>query len=272
MMEEIPAYLAGRLEGERLRGLESHLSECGECNDLVSDLREIVDGFRQGGSALLEACPDSLTLMKVATGAQEDPEGTVERHTETCEPCSLEFVIWKNRERGAVRTPRRTVSRSSIYRWAGMAAAAGLVLGLGLPAVYRQLVPGPTGPEPAIHRPWSGAVNLITLDGTIRGGGAIQSFTLSPDQPVVPLVLLPALPEGEEAPEAYRFAIIGGDGLQRWAMEMAGSEIEGILDLSAVLTLMIPAEVLPAGDYTLRMDPAGEAGGAPLMEEEFRIE
>jgi hypothetical protein len=258
MQENLAAYLAGRLEGEELGLLKAHLGECSDCRELVESLEEVVRGWKSGGPELLEPCPESETVMRVATGVLRDTDGRISRHVRTCASCSLEHGYWKkDEERKAARIPRRAVSRSGLYRWAGLAAAAGLFLGLGLPALFR-------APEPD----WSGPVNLYTLDGTLRGEEDLPVFTVDEDQPFLPIVLIPAVPEAAAPEDRFRLVITGEEDRAVWSAEMTAGEIVEILNASGVLTLMIPAALLPQGSYTLRMSGAGDL----LMEERFHIE
>jgi hypothetical protein len=260
IQEEIPAYIAGRLDADAARHVEQHLESCSDCSEIVRDWQTIVTGLKEGGEQLFEPHPDSLSLMRFVRGEEPDPERTIARHVETCTTCQLETEVWRDQE--ATVTPfRPRATRSVVYRVASFAVAAGLVLGLGLGLLLRD-----DGSSD-----WTGAVNLLTLDGSARGGDDIPVFSPEPAQPYVPLVLLPTLPADAAEGDRFRFSITDETGGGLWSREMTAAEIRGFIDTSGIVTFLVPSDKLPAGIYNLAFARA-DAGAEILFETHFRVE
>ncbi|MDX1387708.1 MAG: zf-HC2 domain-containing protein [Acidobacteriota bacterium] len=260
LQQEIPAYIAGRLEGDARRRVEDHLGSCPECSDLVREWKTIVAGLKEGGEQLFEPHPDSLVLMRFVKGDEGDADGRIARHVETCATCELEVDVWRDQRMNLARF-RPSSTRSTLYRVASAAVAAGLVLGLGLGVLLRD-----TGTAD-----WSGPVDLLTLDGSARGEDAIPVVSPDPSQPYVPLVLLPSVPTDAGADEGFRFVIVDVDGAEVWRDALTATGIRDRLEGSGVVTFLVPSTMLPPGTYTLIFESA-EDGAERLFETRFRVE
>ena len=263
--EMIPAYVAGRLDAESQRRVDDHLARHPETEALTARWGAIARGLLDGGEDLLTKHPDTGALVRFAGSEEQDEEEDsqrqeIARHVETCASCSLEVSALRDRTEIGARV--RKAPRTAVYRFTSLAAAAGIVLGIGLGVLYESRSPG-TGS-------WTGAVDLLTLDPSLRGDDAVVSFEADASRPFVPLVVAPVLPEEATSEERFGFSILS-EGDVVWSADLTAGEIQKHLEASGVVTFLVPTTELPAGRYSLEIRSATTAESLPLLEVPFEI-
>ena len=92
---------------------------------------------------------------------------------------------------------------------------------------------------------------------------------MDPGSRVLPLVLLPALPPDAPPGAMFTLELQDGQGRVVWSDRYAASDLNRYLEISGVLTLLVPAQ--PDGPYTLRLLSEDDPGDGPLQEFRFRI-
>ena len=249
--QEIAAFLAGRLTDEETTEIRNHVRSCEECAGVVEAWAPAAVGFRQAGDELLSPHPESRELLKYGRGETTAGEA-LGRHLETCSTCLLEV------EGARVGSIVREIRPSrKLTRYVSMALAAGLVLGLGLAT----LLPGP-GEQRAQG---SGATHLYTLEAVVRSSNAPTVLTVDQGSTVLPLVLIPAIPDGASPEAVFMIDIRDEQGEAVWSNSYTAAELNRYLELSGVLTLLVP--VLPDGSYSLLL--VSEAD--PIQEFRFEV-
>ena len=134
-----------------------------------------------------------------------------------------------------------------------MALAAGLVLGLGLASLLRDPASGPV------------ATHLYTLEEAVRSSAAGSLLEVDQGATVLPLVLVPAIPAGAAPDAAFVIDITDEQGATIWSNRFTAEELNRYLEISGVLTLLVPAQ--PEGFYVLQL--ASEDG--PIQEFRFEV-
>ena len=253
--QEIAGYLAGRLSDDESAELRAHIGSCEECAELVEAWAPAVAGFQFAGAEILTPHPSSVELLRYARGEEQAGEVTV-RHLETCPTCSLEV---EGARAGSVVREIRPASK--ITRYVSMGLAAGLLLGLGL----ANLVRTPEG-RSALG---PGATQLYTLDQTVRSSDDATVLDVDRDSTVLPLVLIPAIPDDASPDDSFRIELRDEDGEAAWSGRFTTGELNRYLEISGVLTLLVPAQ--PDGVYTLQLLPEGSPGDEPIQEFRFKV-
>ncbi|MGH9869926.1 MAG: zf-HC2 domain-containing protein [Candidatus Polarisedimenticolia bacterium] len=251
---ELPAYAADRLDDGGRARIEAHMAACGECREMVAAFGGLAAAIQKGGASLFGPHPTEADLRRMATSPGPVEPG-LRHHLAVCVSCSLELGGWK-------RVARSKAARARTSWWGvGVAAAAGVVAGLGLAILLTQTpwqgasMPGPalgatTGPQ-------------LLLPPVLRGEPGRAAYDLSPAQQTVVVSWPAAIPD--DAPQDERFLFeIGRPGVPAsWSLELSAAEIRRHLEATEVVTFLLPAGVLPPGRYEARVIRAG-AGGPPL--------
>ena len=248
---EIAAFLAGRLTDEECEALRTHIETCESCAGVVEAWAPAAAGFRIAGDRLLAPHPDSRELLRYARGETAGDDSLIE-HLKTCPTCLLEVE-------GARTVPAAKEVRPSlkITRYVSMALAAGLVLGLGLATMLRD-----PGAGLALGH---GATQLYTLEEAVRSSNDATVLEVDRESTVLPLVLIPAVPAGAAPDADFTIEITDGQGDTAWSSRFTAAELNRYLEVSGVLTLLVPAQ--PEGTYTLQL--ASEDG--PIQEFRFEV-
>ena len=264
--ELIPDYVAGKLDAESKRQVDDYLARNGETEALTARWSSIARGLREGGEILLTEHPDTSVLSRFAGSTRrhkEEDSQQIARHVETCASCSLEVAVLRDRKAFRVFRARRTKAPfAMLYRFTTVAAAAGIVLGIGLGVLFQT-----DGPGRGVS---TGAVDLLTLDPTLRGSEGIISFEANASQPFVPVVVAPALPEEATSEERFGFSILSAGDVV-WSAELTAGEIRKHLDASGVVTFLVPSTDLSAGRYALEVRSLNSPDALPLLEVPFEI-
>ena len=257
VQQEIAAYLAGRLPEEESATVRDHIAACESCADVVEAWTPVVHGFEIAGEALLEPHPGSLELLQYARG-EITADDALKRHIETCPTCLLEVEGARAGSVVADMQPSTVVRSIQPMRYVAMALAAGLVLGVGLMTLV--LDPGAG---------FDGATQLYSLEETVRSTGDGMVLQVESDSRVLPMVLLPAIPD-DASPEArFTFEILDEQGKTDWSANYTAAELNRYLEVSGVLTLMVPN--LPDGAYTMQLLAVADPSAGPLQEFRFQI-
>jgi hypothetical protein len=255
IQQEIAAYLAGRLTDEESRSVRNHIESCPECADVVDAWTPAAVGFRLGGAELLAPHPDSLKLLRHARGEVVADDDLI-RHLDTCATCLLE--VEGARAGSALSEVRPSLK---LTRYVSLALAAGLVLGLGLATLVR----GPGSPM----RPIQGAIQLYSLEQTVRSSDAGSVLEVDRDSTVLPLVLVPAVPEGAGPEAMFLIEIRDEQDNAVWSNRFTAAELNRYLEVSGVLTLLVPA--LEEGAYVLQLLAKDSSAAGPLQEYRFQV-
>jgi Putative zinc-finger len=304
----LPDYVEGVVDAGDAGVLERHLASCAECRESVSMLRRISTELTAMGAAAFDDHPESSRLVDYSLVPSHLAAADLERikvHVKSCPTCALEVAAVRSGDSWS-----RSWSRGIAEAWrAGIAAvpvpvptlataAVALLLvypaylgTVKLPAMYRQQeatvaalahltaelgtrvqtgeqVPASTGGPSAV----------LALAGPTRSASGIDSP--ASDTPPVPVVQLrdhqPFLP-----------VRINFD-ISAWAAEQA--VVVTLRDLNSpqqlwrhsgraaefwdpddeAINLLLPAEALDAGTYTLEI--AKEGSPAAAYSADFAIE
>lgn len=278
LQNDIPEYLASRLEREARQRLERHLRECEACAERVRTGRGLVSAMRAGGEEIFSPHPSEVALRAYALGERTAERAAIARHLATCATCELEVSAWKFREEASRRglaaaAPRAAEPRASRHRIHPLSLAAGLLVGVGVAVLARLGLPPelPAPPTAAPAAEWSGAAPLFVLESPLRGAEGPATYPIEGDAPYVLLAVQPALPEGAPDASVYRFAILDAGSHAAWSADLTASRIRRLLETSQVVTLPVPSRDLAAGRYALRVTAASEPGAPPLLEIPFEI-
>jgi hypothetical protein len=271
---EIPAYIAGRLEGADLRRLEAHLGECSDCADLVEDGREIAAAVRRGASEGQAWHPDEIELKDYALRGKARPEIGV--HLQSCDACQIVAAAWRAWSTG----PLRIAPPAPMHRRLAAAVAtlaAGLAIGLWYghrPAQPLGPAQGPAPPmreQPAPPLAQGGAVDLLPLVNPMRSRTTPLSIEIDRTQPFILIGAPVDLPLGATPADRFTFEIRDAGGKPLWSTDLTADRIRRSQRTADVVILAIPDETLPPGRYQLRVSRTGHAGVAPLTQVDFEL-
>lgn len=245
---EIPAYLAGRLDATSARRVREHLAECRECAEVV----EVWSGVFEH--------PASLSLRATAERrAGHDPG--LDGHVCECPSCALEVELWR---RQRARPPRR-----SDRRWM-QAAAAGLVVGLGLGALgYGLLDRGPTA-RSEVGAPRS-PLPLVVLRSPLRSDTETAEVRIPSDARIVAIAVQPDVPGDLPAETIVRLVVRAESGSETGSAVTTVGEIRRSLATGeGVATFLLPADGMTEGRYVLTVRPEG-THAPPIAELPFHV-
>ena len=104
---------------------------------------------------------------------------------------------------------------------------------------------------------------------TVRSAGDAMVLEVEPGSTVLPLVLLPAVP-ADASPEAgFTLEILDEQGETAWSSRYTTAELNRYLEVSGVLTLLVPT--LPDGAYSLQLLADDDPANGPLQEFRFQV-
>ena len=107
-MENIPAYVAGRLTADKASRIEEHLRICPECREFHDACEAVALELDPSVASSTEAHPVSGSLRDAAVGdATLSPADTA--HVEDCRSCRLEMTAWQRWNPQAVASRRRSL-------------------------------------------------------------------------------------------------------------------------------------------------------------------
>jgi anti-sigma factor RsiW len=251
--DDLPALIAGRLEGDALRRVQAHLATCTECSAFVEDLRPMVEGLDAGGGELFSEHPTSDALTAWASSGA-DAASAIGRHVELCASCALESAI--ARRTGATRPAPTALPRRYI-----LPAAAAVLAAFSLGLLFGRVV-SPRG--------WTGAIELPVFPPTTRGEPAETTIHVELGQPTVVLPAPLSLPDDIAPSDPLRIEVVDERGKARSIVVSDRAGLERRTEPSGALGIMLPARDLPPGRYTLRLRRDG-SGGQALLEFPFVV-
>ena len=268
LQEQIPAFLAARLDPEESGRLENHLNGCADCADLVRVGAELVRGMRDGKEGIFTPHPDVRMLRRYSLGEELDGRAELVRHMASCASCELEVAAWRRwGKMKATSTQEEEFRHAQRRRFTWKPAlAAGILLGIGLTFGLRGLAPQSVE-APAV---WTGPAALLTLEAAYRGAAPVAQIVVESDQPYLPLVVSPELPRAAQAGDRFRFAIAAMDaGTPFWSLELSAEEVRGQLGATGVVTFLVPTGGMDTGRYDFSMR---DAAGAPVVQIPFEVQ
>jgi hypothetical protein len=268
LQEQIPAFVADRLDGTESGQVQEHLSDCEDCTDLVRVGNELVQGLRDGKEEIFTAHPDARMLRRYSLGEEVDGRGELVRHVASCASCELEVSAWRRWGKVKPTSTQEEEFRAAQGRsinWKS-ALAAGILLGMGLMFGLRDI-----GPQPAqAPTPWTGSAALLTLEAAYRSAAPVAQIFIEPHQPYLPLVVSPELPPMTPAGEHFRFAIAtAGAADPLWSLELSAEAVQTQQEATGVVTFLVPATGMDAGHYTFSMHKAGDE---PILQIPFEVQ
>lgn len=253
----IPAFVAGRIDPETKRVLEEHLESCSSCAETVDVAKEIVRVMESGGEVLFSDHPSPARIRALATGSAGEESGSLSAHVAVCPSCGLEVESWEARlaapsERGPASARSAIGGRPML-----VGLAAGLVLGIGLSALYFIRQSGSWrlgGPNPGgtSSGSWGGAVHLNVLELPSRSASGVQRIQIDPRAPVTLMDVPAEIDLGGAAGTMFVIEILGEDGAPAWAQELTGKDLSERIDpRSSLLPIVVPTDVLRSGPWVL---------------------
>ncbi len=119
---------------------------------------------------------------------------------------------------------------------------------------------------------WSGPVSLVVLTGPARTDrDGTRTLEVRPDQPFVPLAVVPSIPPAARPLDRLLFQIREGSGRTVWEAGLTASEVDRVLAAERVVTFLIPAGALPQGDYTFVVVASEGAADRPIWQDSFYV-
>jgi hypothetical protein len=220
-------------------------------------------------------------LERTLSPEQQD---AFEEHYFSCPACREELRLWQAlpaalQSVGAARRSRRNwLAIGGLTAAAAAMLVANCYLGfVELPRMRERLADMTASLDQMKMgqqaTPWSGPVSLVVLTGPLRSSGGDETPTIEvkPGQPAVPIGLTPVLSPEAKPQDRLLFQIREATGKQVWELGMTVSEVKRALGAGRVVTFLIPAGSLAAGDYNLVVY-AGDDATAPLTwKDSFRV-
>jgi hypothetical protein len=153
------------------------------------------------------------------------------------------------------------VERLRPARWQPAWVAVAAVLAVSLAGNAWLL----SGHQPPLGRSRTNATTLALASGLLRAEGSLPRIAVPPDAAVVRLLL--DLP-GDDYP-VYRAVLLDDEGEEIWAASKLRAEVAGG---RAAVALLVPAELLPRGDYQVKLSGVTSGGERePLASCPFRV-
>lgn len=299
--EDLPAYLANRLEGAAALRMKEHLATCGTCGEVAAAWGQVSAALREGGEEIFLPHPEPLDVRRHALGEDLPGVEALARHLAGCPSCTLEAEVWKARRAGghapsgAERIPLVRSPRVVPRRHLGSALAAGLLLGFGLGwlAVRERGTPprppvaagegepagdagAPGSGVPGSGIPGSGAqggglLSLHVLPPPLRSGGPEPVVVRRPQDDLALLAVQVTVPEQARPEASFRFEIRDPAGAVRWTTGTTAGRLRSELDRSEVVVLAVPRTDLPPGRYLVRLLEGEDPAARPLLDLPFQV-
>jgi len=267
---ELAAYAAGRLDESMRRPVAQHLTQCEECRAMAGSLNALAEHLRAGGEELFAPHPSSEELRdfsKKATAASEP----IASHLEICATCDLEVEAWSRMgEKATAAASAENVAalrrreKSGRGTRALLAAAAGVMLGIGLGYLARERLAGfsaripalPARVEPSVEQAPRELLRIgpqLLLPRPLRGEPTRLTYAIRPQQDGVIMACPAALPEASPSGARFRFELLREGGERVWSQEMTASDIRDHREQTGVVTLLVRADLLRSGLYEFKL-------------------
>ncbi|MGH9798389.1 MAG: zf-HC2 domain-containing protein [Candidatus Polarisedimenticolia bacterium] len=277
--DELPAYLANRLDGTAALRMKEHLATCGTCGEIAAAWGQVSAALREGGEEIFLPHPEPLMVRRHALGEDLPGVEALARHLAGCPSCRLEAEVWRARRTGgsavsgAERIPfARASSRAFSRRHLGTALAAGLLLGIASSwLAVRGREATATRPGAANGPPGDGLLSLNVLPPPHRSGGPEPIVARRPQDPLTLLAVQVTVPERARPEDPFRFEIRDPGGSVRWAIGTTAGRLRSEQDRSEVVVLAIPRAELPPGRYQVRLLEGRDPAARPLLDLPFQV-
>ena len=245
---ELAAYTASRLEGEPARRLEAHLTECDECREMASLLKEFGRTLREGGETLFEAHPSPALLRDFARGAAGKGTEAIVRHLESCASCGLEVEALR----------RVTVHRKNSIGKMAWPLAAGVVLGVGLATFARMMLPPQRETGQGVQTPTATAGPMLVLPRLVRGTGEKVTYAADRNSGVVVVACPAKVPEDASPEQSFVYVMQEPGETAVWSRAMSARSIrEHLASAAGSVILLVPAASLHPGRYEFTLGREG---------------
>jgi hypothetical protein len=280
----IGELLHGRLSSRIKSEVLDHVTACDECRSLSETYAILSEAWNDD---TVEHPPSEL-IVRYALGEEALDEKVRDRiaaHVLACEVCADEIEVTSQAEvelRGDRRPsrarPMETLDRRRLVAPAITAAVVLAVLAypayLGLfevPRINNRIsvleAESTRGAGPA----WSGAVEMAVLQSPVRGASdRVQSVELAVNQPYVPLAVVPGTLDEYAGSETVYFEVRDSDRRLTWSWRLGESELRHRVQRGGAVTLLVPAEQLPSGEWTLSVS-RGPDRAELVFEAPFRV-
>lgn len=312
----LPDFVRDRGPIASRSGVEAHVEACEECRGLVETYRRVSGALRaEGSSEPLGHLPAS-DIVSCAVNPGAVPPADAERitfHLRDCLPCREEVEVTRGADRATrsvVLAPPARIAAFPPAHWkspAFGALAAALLLGvLGYPAFLglvrlpevrseveslraalnadRQTLGTLQASVEAMRDrlrglgSWTGAVDLVVLEGPARSLGQEPTVRIETGQPFALVGVLPPRPAGDAGSAAYLFEIDApaapsgpSGGAPAWSAQMTTAQIRARLARDGMVSFLIPADSLSTGRHVLRFRRAGDPREADLLRAPFVV-
>jgi len=254
--------LAGRLRPEVRHQVQGHLEACEDCASLAGT-HDMLAGRHTPVDDLVDLSlhPDEIEAAR---------RMQLQAHLDVCEACGAESRFVRRAERSAVDTMTGggRFGNAWLLPLVAVAALAGLGFSawLGLSRIPRlestinrlQAHPNEAGP----------LVRVQYLPSARRGPGSRALVDLEPGQPYEYLAVeVPNLePRGD-----YSVDLAAEDGTPVWSRAIGADDLRRLTKGTPEITLAVPARVLHAGRFVLRLRGASGPAEPPLLEIPFEV-
>lgn len=295
--ELLDQYRAGELDPERRAALDAHLAVCDECRGTLSADHALAAATSRA------VHPSSAEIVAFATSSEqldENERSILEDHLGGCDLCRAEVSTIRQVEASLSRQAGGGGASPAVRRGRGRARpgrllliAAVLVLALAypaylgmfrLPAVVRQigeLRQENAGLEQAVSdlevrigraddaARWRGSTPLQILLGAQRDQASAPAI-----RQTLPITLLgidtgPLV--GVEEGDKLLVEISATEAGQVIKLALAGADAKRQLAAAGVITLIVPAEDLPPGQYRLRVVLANRPDEPEIYATRFQV-
>lgn len=281
-------WVRGRLDAGQARDVESHVRICHECGEAADAARRLVDEAAHLGGAPLPH-PSGDALARYVSEPDAEPVAALARvgaHLRQCDPCREDVALMREASRPAWwRAFRALWDAPGAGARVLQPALALAALLLVFPA-WRGLVELPRERAAADRRVQAaedararaedaarahaarptpsgrgGGISALVLQGATRDAGALPTLRLRSGQPFQPILLDVAPPPGP------LIVTLAREGNVVWTS--SGSREEFWDEANRLVGLLVPTDVLTAGQYRLEL----RRGGAetPVFASAFRV-
>ncbi len=282
-------WARGALDETRASAVERHVRECVQCQDAAAAARALDSEAGRIRSAP-QRHPSSDTLARYVVVPDDEPIASLAQiavHLHGCDDCRGDVVLMREASApGWWRSIRASLGTIPLApRMLQPALAAGLLL-LVVPAwnglvdapreratsaqLLRDAEEGRARAESEARELASrasepergGGVAALVLRGATRAGEEKPSVRLRAGQRLQPLLLDVVPPPG-----ALAIRLMRESGGEAWSV--AGPREEFWDDSNRLVGVLVPAEVLPPGDY--RLELASSPGAAAFFSSSFQV-
>lgn len=263
------AYVDGELSPEdRQRFEQVYLTTTERCRQ-VTVLRLVRDRARTRSRPPAQVARTPSTKLTAPRGAARMPRG---RSLAVAGSLGLAvgWSAWLMVQQASLERELAAVTRQRLDQQRTLAQMSNELAQLSARAADlegRSVVPAPGAAErarPVVSAPGAPATEDQLPGGVLRNPGPLGRVAIRPGAAVVSLIL----PLPDRAFSTYRAAVFGADGTELWSVAKLGATTAGG---GRTLRVVAPSELLPAGDYEMRVSGVAVSGRVePIATYPFR--